>query len=139
MAEVIPQVLVFYFECCVSPLINHSIETAKFPSDLKYGEVSPHFKKDDKLDKTKYRPVSLLKAVSKVIETIVNKKVLNFLENNQLLPKSQHGFRPNHSTFTAVSSPLCIISSTSSGLLGFSGSPFSFLSSMVMYSFALDC
>ena len=53
------------------------------------------------------RPISLklpsLKLTSKVIESIVNKKVLNYFEDNQLLPKSQHGFRPQRSTMTAVS------------------------------------
>ena len=48
--------------------------------------------------------MSLLKAVSKVIEKIVNKQVLNYMETNQLFPKSQHGFRAKRSTFTAVSS-----------------------------------
>ena len=42
-------------------------------------------------------------------------------------------------TFTAVSSPLLIISSTSSGLLGFSDFLSAFLSSIVMYSFVLEC
>ena len=49
-----------------------------------------------------YRPVSLLKATSKVIELIANKKVLNYFEANGLFPNSQHGFRAKRSTFTAV-------------------------------------
>ena len=49
-----------------------------------------------------YRPVSNLISVSKVIELIVNKKVLNYFESNNLFPNSQHGFRQKRSTFSAV-------------------------------------
>ena len=47
--------------------------------------------------------MSNLKAISKVIEDIVNKRVLNFFEKNNLFPQSQHGFRQKRSTFSAVS------------------------------------
>ena len=47
--------------------------------------------------------MSLLKATSKVIELIVNKRVLNFFERENLFPQSQHGFRSKRSCFTAVS------------------------------------
>ena len=53
-------------------------------------------------EKEFYRPVSLLKATSKVVEKLVNQKLLNFFESNKLFPASQHGFRRGHSTFTAV-------------------------------------
>ena len=56
------------------------------------------------MDKQFYRPVSNLKSVSKVIEVIVNKKVLDYFERNHLFPDSQHGFRSSRSTFSAVAS-----------------------------------
>ena len=85
-------------------IINNSFESGVFPSSWKIAKVIPLFKnKGSRNDKTKYRPVSLLKATSKVIELIVNKKVLNYFEVNKLLPNSQHGFRGKRSTFTAVS------------------------------------
>ena len=51
-----------------------------------------------------YRPVSNLKAASKVLEIIVNQQVRRFFEVNDLLPSSQHGFRAKRSTFSAVAS-----------------------------------
>ena len=86
-------------------IINNSLESGIFPTCWKISKCIPLFKnKGKRSDKTKYRPVSLLKAVSKVIEKIVNKQVLNYMEINQLFPRSQHGFRAKRSTFTAVSS-----------------------------------
>ena len=80
----------------MTALINHSIKTATFPSDLKYGEVSPHFKKDDMLDKTKYRPVSILPSPSKLFESIILDQVLEYFE--AILDKRISAFRKKYST-----------------------------------------
>ena len=61
----------FTFEC-LKNCINHSIEeTGIFPSSLKLGNITPIFKKDDPLDKSNYRPVSILPLLSKVYERII--------------------------------------------------------------------
>ena len=60
----------FTFEC-LKNCINHSIEeTGIFPSSLKLGNITPIFKKDDPLDKSNYRPVSILPLL-KVYERII--------------------------------------------------------------------
>ncbi len=43
-------------------IINKSIACCNFPSDLKMAEVSPIFNKDDRMNKEKYRPISILPA-----------------------------------------------------------------------------
>ena len=84
-------------------IINNSISEGEFPDSWKIAKVIPIFKKKGlPSDKVNYRPVSNLKSVSKVIEILVNKQVLNFFEANNLLPESQHGFRGKRSTFSAV-------------------------------------
>ena len=84
-------------------IINNSISDGEFPDSWKIAKVIPIFKKKGlPSDKVNYRPVSNLKSVSKVIEIIVNKQILNFFEANNLLPESQHGFRGKRSTFSAV-------------------------------------
>ena len=101
-----PTILKMAADIIILPLtfiINNSFECGEFPSPWKVAKVSPIWKnKGSKLDKTMYRPVSNLISVSKVIELIVNKKVLNFFESNNLFPNSQHGFRQKRSTFSAV-------------------------------------
>ena len=44
------------------------------------------------------RPISLLSIISKVMETVVNKQLLNHLLNNKLISSRQFGFRPHHGT-----------------------------------------
>ena len=69
-------------------IINNSLESGIFPTCWKISKCIPLFKnKGKRSDKTKYRPVSLLKAVSKVIEKIVNKQVLNYMETNPTVSK----------------------------------------------------
>ena len=48
-----------------------------------------------------YRPVSCLPAASKLLEIVVCDQLSNYLEQNNLLPENQHGFRPRRSTMTA--------------------------------------
>ena len=45
--------------------------------------------------------ISCLLAASKVLEKVVCIQTTQFLEENKLLPKGQHGFRAKHSTMTA--------------------------------------
>ena len=55
-----------------------------------------------KTDVQNYRPVSNLTFMSKVVEKLVSRQVVAFLERLGLLPKLQSAYRKNHSTETAV-------------------------------------
>ena len=55
-------------------LLNGSLETGTFPDSLKLADVTSIFKKKDPLDKTNYRPVSVLPIVSKLFEKIMQKR-----------------------------------------------------------------
>ena len=43
--------------------MNECIKQKKFPNELKIADITPIFKKEDPLDKTKYRPISILPPV----------------------------------------------------------------------------
>ena len=49
-----------------------------------------------------YRPISLLPAISKVIEKIIYTQLSLYFESNKLFSDSQYGFRPNRSTEQAT-------------------------------------
>ena len=91
----------FTFEC-LKNCINHSIEeTGIFPSSLKLGNITPIFKKDDPLDKSNYRLVSILPLLSKVHEQIIYNQLSQHSE--QFLNSILCGFRKAHNTRR----PLC--------------------------------
>lgn len=50
-----------------------------------------------KSDPSKYRPISLLTIISKVMEIAVHRQLQAYLRHN-LISNKQYGFRPNHST-----------------------------------------
>ena len=79
-------------------LINQTFNTGIFPDKLKIAKVIPLFKTGDKQLFVNYRPISLLPAVSKVYEKIMYDQIYAYLENNNILYKSQYGFRNKHST-----------------------------------------
>ena len=49
-----------------------------------------------------YRPVSVLCALSRILEKLMFARLSLFCQNNQILTSSQFGFQPNKSTETAV-------------------------------------
>ena len=52
-------------------LINQAIENGEFPDELKLADVTPTFKKGDATSVENYRPVSVLPAVSKIYERVM--------------------------------------------------------------------
>ena len=74
-------------------IINESIKTGIVPDCWKEVVVIPILKKGDSKNVANYRPVSCLVTASKVMEKVVCQQITKFLEDNELLPKSQHGFR----------------------------------------------
>ena len=87
--------------CVISPsiakLINKSIATSCFPSQLQQSKVLPIFKGGTKSDPLNYRPISILPTISKIFEKHVNKHFMGFLNKHKLLHESQSGFRHKHS------------------------------------------
>ena len=69
-----------------------------FPSQWKTARVTPIHKRDSKSDPTKYRPISLLSIISKVMEAAVNQQLQSYFFQNSLISHRQFGFRPGHST-----------------------------------------
>ena len=58
------------------------IHQKTFPNELKCADVTPVFKKGDSTLPKNYRPVSVLPVVSKVFERIIQKQMLDHIENN---------------------------------------------------------
>lgn len=82
-------------------IINSSIVSGIFPDKLKISKIVTVFKKGNKMDPANYRPLSILPALSKIYERVVYLQLINFLKNNHLFDKEQHGFRPGKSVVTA--------------------------------------
>jgi len=87
-------------------IVNKSIEQSIVPALHKQAKIVPLFKKGDKKETGNYRPVSLLPALSKILEKAICKQVMLFLNKHQLLCPNQFGFRTRNQTTHVVHSLL---------------------------------
>ena len=85
-------------------LFNDSIERSDFPQNLKLADITPVYKKNDPLDKTNYRPVSVLPVVSKIFERIMQKQINDFIISflSPYLCGYRKGFNNQHASLTLV-------------------------------------
>ena len=63
----------------MTQLFNNMIKLNNFPSDLKYANVAPIFKKDDNTNKENYRPVSILPSISKVFGRMMFQQITSYV------------------------------------------------------------
>jgi len=89
----------------ITAIFNKSFSSSTFPSAWKDAIVKPLVKSSPPTSSSDYRPISILPALSKVLEKIVHKQVCNYLIENNLFCIFQSGFRTKHSTTTAL---LCV-------------------------------
>ena len=90
----------------LSELFNNSFEKGIFPDLLKLAKVTPQFKGGDKMEPGNFRPVSVLPIFDKILEKLMKKRLMEFLNDKKILNDVQFGFRANKSTSMAVLSIL---------------------------------
>ena len=83
-------------------IINQSFVTGVVPENLKVAKVIPIYKSGNKNVFNNYRPISILPALSKIMEKIVCNRLVNYLEKYNILYKHQYGFRSKHSTIHPI-------------------------------------
>ena len=85
-------------------LVNSSLSLSEVPLSWKHSLVFPIFKSGDPADPSNYRPISIVPTIAKIVERTVHRQLYGYLSHNHLLSPCQHGFRPGHSTETALTS-----------------------------------
>lgn len=83
-------------------IINTCITGNDIPPAWKHALVHPIHKSGNPDNPSHFRPISILPSISKVVERLVQHQLHHYLHSNHLLSDSQHGFRPRHSTETAL-------------------------------------
>ncbi|KAL0871538.1 hypothetical protein ABMA27_005251 [Loxostege sticticalis] len=86
----------------ICKLANLYFNTGVFPSSLKRSIVTPVYKSGDRADVNNYRPISVLTSISKIIEKILNSRLVSFLDKFKIISNSQYGFRKSLSTQDAI-------------------------------------
>ena len=79
-----------------------SLDQGLIPEDLLLVLISPVHKGGSRGIPKNHRPIALTSHVVKVFERVVRRALIKHLEDNDLLPSGQHGFRAFHSTLTQL-------------------------------------
>ncbi|BHF73879.1 hypothetical protein SprV_0401696300 [Sparganum proliferum] len=81
-------------------IFQTSFLTGCLPSDWKSSTITPLFKGGSRASANNYRPMSLTSICCKIMEKIIKKALMQFLEQHHLLSDAQHGFRSGQSCLT---------------------------------------
>ena len=83
-------------------IINTCLTTCEFPASWKHSIVHPIHKSGSLSETSNFRPISIVPAFPKLVEKVVQRQLYSYMATNHLFSSSQHGFRSNHSTETAL-------------------------------------
>ena len=79
-------------------LINQTLSTGIFPSELKISRVMPLFKNGDTSNINNYRPISILPSITKIFEYVIFHQLFDYMSHNALFCQEQFGFHTEHFT-----------------------------------------
>ena len=83
-------------------IINACFEEGIFPRCLKWGEVVPIHKKGDHGTPANYRPITILPAFGKIIESILTERITDYISYRRHLAPNQFGFQKGKGTVQAL-------------------------------------
>uniref|UniRef100_A0A0A9YSX4 Putative RNA-directed DNA polymerase from transposon X-element n=2 Tax=Lygus hesperus TaxID=30085 RepID=A0A0A9YSX4_LYGHE len=87
----------------VTKIINAAFKLRYVPQLWKLAEVIMVPKPGKPVEElTSYRPISLLPVLSKLFEKLLHKRLMKIVEDRNLVPAHQFGFRQKHSTIDQV-------------------------------------
>ncbi len=84
----------------ITKFVNKSIDSCIFPDQLKKAQVTPIFKKKDPLDKSNYRPVSILPIPSKIFAKVLSEQLSSYFD--KIFDNFLCAFRKNHGCQTTL-------------------------------------
>ena len=76
-------------------ILNDTINGSPLPDSLQKSLIIFLHKKKDKTDPSNYRTLTLNGAIYKLFMRMLVIRILEYCENNSILPEAQHGFRTN--------------------------------------------
>nr|CAD2194430.1 unnamed protein product [Meloidogyne enterolobii] len=106
----IPYILLKYCADSLAEIITDIfrciIDNGQIPSIWKSSLIIPLYKKGEKSDPTNYRPISLTCTLCRILERIIAKQLIKYLEDKKFFNQNQFGFLKSRSTTTQLLSTM---------------------------------
>lgn len=98
----------YFIESCdiiashLSDVFNGILNSGFFPDSWMEGEIVPLFKKNDPNDVNNYRGIALVSCFSKIFTGVLNRRISDWVDINNVVSDAQFGFRKGRSTVDAI-------------------------------------
>ena len=99
--DIPPDIIKLVLESLLEPLkilANLSLSLGIFPDPMKIAKLIALYKAEDRDILSNHRPISLLIALSKIFESLIHRRLFDFVMHHNLLYKFQFAFQPKLST-----------------------------------------
>jgi sorting nexin-29 len=77
----------------IQKMFNNVLENRSWPRGWNSADIKMLHKKGDKKDPTNYRPIALENCTFKLFTGILNDRIINWTNENNIIPEFQNGFR----------------------------------------------
>ena len=91
-----------YIDLPLSHIFNLCLSSGTFPLKMKLSSIKPIHKKNNINIISNYRPISILSKLSKILEKIIYNRLMQFIQNNNIINTTQYGFLKKHNTTQAT-------------------------------------
>ena len=82
----------------IKKLFNYILNSKHFPDSWRTNIIKPIFKSGDKTNPNNYRGIALSSCLSKLFSSVLNNRLHNYVEKNNIINPCQTGFRQGHRT-----------------------------------------
>jgi exonuclease III len=89
---------VYLIENPVLRLFNMCMNSGVYPDNWCHGHIKPVYKSGDKCNANNYRPITISSCFGKLFSSIINNRILSYLNNNSLMSNVQIGGVKGHRT-----------------------------------------
>ena len=86
----------------ITTLFNKILSSGYFPKQWCEAIIIPIFKKGDRNDTNNYRGISLMSCFAKLFTSLLNKRLLYWSQDNDIISDAQFGFKPGSGTRDAI-------------------------------------
>ena len=83
-------------------IFNHCIQGNRIPNEWRDAKIFPLHKKGDPREASNYRGISLVNIVYKLYANVIVERLEKFVEESNILPDCQNGFRKKRSTIDNI-------------------------------------
>ena len=87
----------------ITEIVNNCLAQKDIPEEWKHSRLYPIYKNSgSRLEMKNFRPIALISTIYKLFSSIINKRMQDYIQLNNLIPLEQSGFQAGKDTHTNI-------------------------------------